>query len=334
MTAPYGFRLVGELWGRRRLVDWWAALRAYATCDVRADLDAPAYLSAYCYPDDFAAHLNAQGTPKGYAGPAAAPFVWFDIDRGDDLDAALADARNLAGTLLERYRGCDDDGLLLAFSGSKGFHVGLPIGDRAGPAVATPGIARRFAEAAARRAGVKVDTSIYDRIRPFRAPNSRHPRTGLHKRRLDLDELLRLTAARIVELAREPTPFDLPAPFADSVLDADWQMASEEASRAASGSRSSGTPGRLQRETLDFIRDGADEGTRHARLFRAAANLAEFGCPAALAHELLTTAALDSGLAPADIRRQIECGLSHGGRSSNDVTKSDKKCTLVKGPAV
>ena len=49
----------------------------------------------------------------------------------------------------------------------------------------------------------------------------------------------------------------------------------------------------------------------HARLFRAAANLAEFSCPPALAHELLTTAALDSGLAPADARRQIDCGLAH-----------------------
>jgi hypothetical protein len=86
MTAPYGFRLVGEFYGRRRLVDWWAALRAYAAGDVRAALDEPSYLSAFCYPADFAAHLDGTGTPKGYAGPAAAPFVWFDIDKGDDLE--------------------------------------------------------------------------------------------------------------------------------------------------------------------------------------------------------------------------------------------------------
>ena len=46
-------------------------------------------------------------------------------------------------------------------------------------------------------------------------------------------------------------------------------------------------------------------------MFSAAANLAEFGCPVELAHELLTEAALDSGLSPSETRRQIDCGLSH-----------------------
>lgn len=71
-----------------------------------------------------------------------------------------------------------------------------------------------------------------------------------------------------------------------------------------------GTP-RLNRATLDFIRDGADQGDRHRLLFSAAANLAELGCPSALAHALLTEGALDSGLPPAEVRRQIECGLKH-----------------------
>jgi hypothetical protein len=48
-------------------------------------------------------------------------------------------------------------------------------------------------------------------------------------------------------------------------------------------------------------------------LFSAAANLQELNCPAELAHALLTPAARDSGLTPADIRRQIDCGLSTGG---------------------
>ena len=68
---------------------------------------------------------------------------------------------------------------------------------------------------------------------------------------------------------------------------------------------------RLNRATLDFIRDGAGSGDRHRLLFSAAANLAEFGCPSELAHELLTDAALDSGLSPSETRRQIDCGLSH-----------------------
>jgi hypothetical protein len=63
--------------------------------------------------------------------------------------------------------------------------------------------------------------------------------------------------------------------------------------------------------TLQFIREGAAVGERAIRLFRAAANLAECGCPAALIEALLMEAALDCGLAPAEARRQIECGIAH-----------------------
>jgi hypothetical protein len=35
------------------------------------------------------------------------------------------------------------------------------------------------------------------------------------------------------------------------------------------------------------------------------------GCPPPLAHALLTEAALDSGLPPSEVRRQIDCGLEH-----------------------
>ena len=49
----------------------------------------------------------------------------------------------------------------------------------------------------------------------------------------------------------------------------------------------SGTP-TLNRQTLDFIRDGAEAGDRHRLLFSAAANLGEFGCLSDLAHALST----------------------------------------------
>jgi len=61
---------------------------------------------------------------------------------------------------------------------------------------------------------------------------------------------------------------------------------------------------------MEFIRNGAEEGDRHRLLFSAASNLAEFGCPPALAHALLTEAALDSGLPPKEVYRQIGCGLN------------------------
>ena len=66
----------------------------------------------------------------------------------------------------------------------------------------------------------------------------------------------------------------------------------------------------LNRSTFAFIRDGAGTGDRHRLLFSAAANLAEFGCTPALAVALLEESALDSGLSPKDVRRQVECGLA------------------------
>jgi hypothetical protein len=317
-TLRYGFRVLGSATSRRRPIDFHAAFRAYADCDGRAEVGREAYLSAFVYGADFRKHLNETGSTKGYDGECAAPWIWFDLD-GADLDTTLSDARRLALGILHHYRTLDDDALLLFFSGSKGAHVGLPVAWGPAASVTFHRTARRFAEALAAAAGVNIDTGIYDKVRLFRAPNSRHPETGLHKRRLALDELLHLDAARVRQLAAAPEPFALPVvTAADPQAAADWQaalQAAEKETAAKAGRRAAlanGTP-RLNRQTLDFIRDGADQGDRHRLLFSAAANLAEYGCPPALAHALLTEPALDSGLAPAEARRQIDCGLQHAG---------------------
>jgi hypothetical protein len=120
---------------------------------------------------------------------------------------------------------------------------------------------------------------------------------------------------RIIDLAREPMPFDIPSPTALSEqAAADWLNAEAAVAQltAAIASRRATAVGEaaLNRQTLEFIRDGASQGDRHRLLFSAAANLAEFDCPPALAHALLTESALDSGLPPKEVRRQIDCGLT------------------------
>jgi hypothetical protein len=322
-SMPYGFRVVGSKTGRRRLVDAAAAFAACCACDPRAESDRESYLSAFTYGEDFRRHLEETSSTKGYGGPCWGPWLWWDIDRENDPEHALRDARRLIAFLLDRYPVLDDDDLLAFFSGSKGYHVGLPTFWNPAPSVLFNRAARRFAENIAASAGVGIDAGVYDAVRLFRAPNSRHPKTGLYKRRLTHDELMGMSLDGIRRLAERPEPFDLPAPAATcEQADADWQAAmttvcqqSEEKTRRAAVS--DGSP-RLNRTTLDFIRDAAAQGDRHRLLFSAAANLAEFACPPALAHALLTEAALDSGLTPADVRRQIECGLSHTGKGAND----------------
>ena len=312
---PYGFRVIGDTSKRRRLVDAAAALAGYAACDPKAEVDREAYLSAFSYGADFCRHLADTGSTRDFDGICWSPFIHFDIDRADPAQA-LSDARGLALSILQRYN-LDDDDLLLFFSGSKGYHVDLPAFWQPAPSATFHRAARRFAELLAAGAGLSIDSGVYDKVRCFRAPNSRHPKTGLHKRRLSLDELLHLSPEGIRALAAKPAPFDLPAVSATGErAGQEWDqcvrlIAAEAEAKAHHRAAVVDGTARLNRATLDFIRDGADTGDRHRLLFSAAANLAEFGCPPALAHALLTEAALDSGLPPKDVHRQIECGLNH-----------------------
>ena len=314
-TSPYGFRVLGSPFDERRLVDWQRAFEAYAACDERAEVNRESYLSAFVFGADFRRYLEGTGSTKGFAGSCGSPYLWWDIDREADIDAATRDARRLAAALVETYR-LDGDELLLYFSGSKGYHAGLPLSLCGSPAPSATfnATARRFAERHAERLGFTIDTGIYDKVRLFRAPNSRHPKTGLHKRRLAFDELLSLKTEAVLRLAVDPEPFDLPTPPAPNpqAVD-DWRTAAAETAKAATARRERRTngAGRLNRSTLAFVRDGAGTGDRHRLLFSAAANLAELNCPPALAHELLTEAGLDAGLPPSEVRRQIDCGLSH-----------------------
>lgn len=316
-ACPYGFRVVGPTWEARRLVDAAASLSAHCSCDPKAELDRECYLSAFQYGDDFRHHLETTGSTADFAGECWAAYLWFDIDRAD-VAAALTDARRLAVTIDERYRLPDGD-LLAFYSGSKGFHVGLPTSLwRPKPAATFHKIARRFAERLAELARVPIDTGVYDKVRLFRAPNSRHPKTGLHKRQLPLDVLTQVSLDGIKSMAAEPAPFDLPEPAAtnDQAI-ADWNDAQagiekQGEANAARRAERNGSP-TLNRSTLAIIRDGdaLAAGDRHRMLFSAAANLGEFGCPPALAQALLAEAGLDSGLPPKEVLRQIECGLAH-----------------------
>jgi len=324
----FGFRIVGGLFNERRLVDSDAAFEAHARCypDPNKDLHRECYLSAFRFADDFAKHLTDLGSPKGFSGPTWAAWLWFDIDR-DELDKATNDARQLANTLIDRFALVGDD-LLIFYSGSKGFHIGLPTAIySAMPAERFHSYCRRFAENVGELADVQIDTGVYDRIRAFRAPNSKHQKTGRFKRYLPFDDFMVLTASEIVDLASTPKAFALPViPGACRQGLNDWQIARDAvdfeaiaATKHPRQPRSDGFTGSqfatLNRSTWEFMHDGATSGDRHRRLFSAAANLGEVGCSFELAWALLNESALDSGLSPSDLRRQIDCGLNHtGGR--------------------
>lgn len=335
MNGPmrHGYRIVGPCSAERRLVDWSAAFRAYAECDPRARVESEAYLSAFTFGDDFAEHLRATGSTRGFAGVCWAPWLWFDIDHeptAGGIDAALQNARKLAVALSDRY-GVDDGGQLWFYSGAKGLHAGIPTALWApAPSADFHRVARRLAETIAEAAGVLIDVSVYDKVRAFRAPNSRHPGTGRHKVRLTADELMHWGGAAILSRAEKPAPFELPDVPADSAdfLVAHWDTAAvqvREQTEAAAQRRAAMTDGngaaKLNKLTLDFIRNGAAPGAigagdenrqrgagRHRLCYSAAANLAELGAPLPLCFALLEESALDCGMPPADVRRAVENG--------------------------
>ncbi|MCC7349409.1 MAG: hypothetical protein IT446_02470 [Phycisphaerales bacterium] len=323
--CKYGFRIVGPCSGERRLIDAAAAFNAYAVCDDRADVGKEAYLSAFWFGDDFRSHLIASGSTKGFTGVCWTPWLWWDIDNTGNVEQARIDAAKLANGLVEKYA-LDEDDLLIFFSGSKGFHVGLPtsIIANAAPSAIFSRIAKTFCQQWASATGITIDSGVYDQVRVFRAPNSRHPKTGLHKRQVTLATLMELNASTIAKLAENPEVFEIPGTTASTKSDwnpsADWNAAADlvrqqdEAKQQRREAVAAGsTAATLNRLTLNFIRDGAAQGDRHRLLYSAARNLAEFGCPPPLAHALLTEAALDTGLPPKEVHRQIECGLSDGG---------------------
>jgi hypothetical protein len=320
-THLHGFRIVGPCTGDRRRVEAARAFAAYCACDARAGVDREAYLSAFQFDDGFAEHLARTGSPAGFTGSTWAPFVWLDVDRDEPaggVSRALADTRQLVDTLDERFG--VPRGVLVPFvSGSKGLHLGIPTALWLPPASADfHAVARQFAETIAAAAGVAVDAGVFDRVRAFRAPNSRHPKTGLHKRFVPVEILDAVTVDGVLGMARTPEPFEVPG--TDGVESADMLVAAwDKAARAVANKSAAAEQRRLEvisgdraggvnRQTRAVLAGDVEVGDRHRLLFSSAANLAELGCPLSAVLALLTEPGLDLGLPPKVVARQIECG--------------------------
>jgi hypothetical protein len=323
MAAPLGFRVLGGAENRREVVSYRKSTTAYAHAHPAIRPELPAYLSAFAFPATFADHVVASGSTAGYIGPVGVPMLNSDIDRGD-LDAALCDTRRLSHYLADRYT-LDAADLLIHFSGSKGFHVSVPTANLVEPAPDGHQVAKALATRLADEVGVGIDTGVYDRVRLWRAPNSRHPKTGLHKVRIDLDDLLYIDPAGVRRLAVEPVPYDPPAPPMPPVrLVADWHEAAQQVARQGTERRErrmpAGTDRRINPLTRLLLSDptALQVGERHKTVFSAAANLAEFETIDDLIAALLTPPALDTGLPPHEVERQIRCGIDHARRQNGE----------------
>jgi hypothetical protein len=171
------------------------------------------YMSLYSWQQDPA---REQQTPVIH-------YVIFDFD-SQMQDLAQTDAVNFV-RYLNAVHEVDIACLGLYFSGSKGFHVQLPIGlvveeGEGGLWGVSPGIIRSFAMRLA-TGFATCDPSVYDARRLFRAPNAINTSSGLYKVPLTWRELTGLDMSEIRTIATSPRPFvDLaPPPVSPSLYE-------------------------------------------------------------------------------------------------------------------
>ena len=278
-----------------------------------------AYLSHFAFGPEMRTYYTANHrSVRGFAGPCSCRYLVLDIDR-PDLEAALTDARGLVSFIDRRFPELEGE-VPVYFSGAKGFHVLVELVHAPPPAVGFQHVCRTLAEGIAASAGVKIDTAIYDVNHIVRLPNTKHPKTGLFKVRLETEGLFTLDLAGILENAKRPWPNGIPtARRPAGQIETDWNEA-EERTRRTTETRGTirrdfgSTEPRAPKYLMDFLRFGTDEGERAQILFRCAAWLTERGAPPSLCFALLTEPGRDVGLTPADVARQIQCGIEHAAR--------------------
>jgi hypothetical protein len=327
---PIGF-LANRKQASRTIVSYEDTFQNYAAADEQFLALGEGYLSLCEYSSDLLTYRDKteKRSLAGYRGVTWARWLAIDID-GDNsaegLNKTLHDARRLVAALVAL--GVPRSHVIIFFSGKRGVHVLFPSTAFA----AVP--MERFEEVVgivcgviSSLVGVKIDASIYEPLKVLRVHNTRHDSTGLYKVFISQDELEALTSEAVIQMARQPRPFQVPdwrvAPVSLLVELWQWACRADEAPHqpTAMAVRSStprtGEP-HLFAATLDLIVHGAPDGTRGSRFFRAAANLLDFDCPEELLVALLEPAANLSHYPPDEFRSQLQGALKAHALSRNN----------------
>jgi hypothetical protein len=188
------------------------------------------YRSVYLFTKEFDDYTAANLVPNrnddgrhpsvsGYAGPVLARCLHYDID-ATDPDVALTRARRIVRRLIYDFD-VPPEAIRGYFSGSKGFHVEIPapLFGSPDPGEDVPDRMERFAASLIEDLEITIDTSVYERLRLWREPNTINAKSGRFKVPLTVEELLTLTIGEITDIACAPrevevTPDDewLPRP--------------------------------------------------------------------------------------------------------------------------
>jgi hypothetical protein len=127
---------------------------------------------------------------SGYPGPALAEFLPFDFDDAQNPARAVAEAAHFV-RVWEKDYGFPPEALRIYFSGMKGISIEIPseLFEGFEP---SPDIADWLRHLATKMTpgATTLDTKIYEKLRLWRVPNTRHGGSGLYKIPLTAKELL------------------------------------------------------------------------------------------------------------------------------------------------
>ena len=227
------------------------------------------YLSIYKYNEEQKKQVDTTGTVSGIKDVNTDVLVW-DFDSATNPEEARKDTVELGRRLVEKYN-VDPDTIQCYYSGSKGFHVVLPI-DR----TVTPDQFKKATNEIAK--GLKTfDSVVSDPARVIRMEYTKHPKTGLFKIPLHIAEVDETSVDEIKNKAKDPS-VDVSFTVSPTVLPADLFKIAEKKKKEPKLSSDLGTPPKGWKQYKWAIAQGMFEsGERHSALMVLAATCRALG---------------------------------------------------------
>jgi KaiC/GvpD/RAD55 family RecA-like ATPase len=175
MTRPEYIRVT------RGLADKGVLIRPDDLHKIVVDTEKDYYASLYYYSPSQYETYKKTGTIRGISDVYTDTIV-FDFDSKTDLDQTKTDA--LAAIARLKTFGIKDDNIEVYFSGNKGFTINVKLNR-----FITPDHARKIALDKIAGDLQTADTSVYDASQIIRIPGTRHPKSGLYKVPLKIQQL-------------------------------------------------------------------------------------------------------------------------------------------------
>lgn len=155
--------------------------------------DKDLYVSAFQYTPDQYEKFKKAGTIAGIKEVTTDKLYW-DLDSGD-VQKARIDAIELCARL--QNMGVSPENIFIAFSGQKGFDVTVYTEYNFRPDEVRKICAKLATDLES------FDNSMYDAPQIFRVTGTKHPKTGLFKSQLTLEQLRSMSVAEIQEYSKQ-----------------------------------------------------------------------------------------------------------------------------------